>query len=58
MNDDKVITDSFENTVTKENLISLKDAEALKEAVSFSLEKTPKAAKKPALIPYLKHWTI
>ena len=46
LNDDKVITDSFENTVTKENLISLKDAEALKEAVSFSLEKTPKAAKK------------
>ena len=32
--------------MTKENLISLKDAEALKEAVSFSLEKTPKSAKK------------
>ena len=46
MNDDKIITDSFGNAVAKENLISLKDAETLKEAVSFSLEKTPKAAKK------------
>lgn len=46
LNDDKIITDSFGNAAAKENLISLKDAEALKEAVSFSLEKTPKAAKK------------
>ena len=46
LNDDKIITDSFGNAVAKKNLISLKDAEALKEAVSFSLGKTPKAAKK------------
>ena len=46
LNDDKIITDSFGNAVVKENLISLKDAETLKEAVAFSLEKTPKAAKK------------
>ena len=46
LNDDKIITDSFGNAVAKKNLISLKDAEALKEAVSFSLEKTPKSAKK------------
>ena len=46
LNDDKIIADSFGNAVAKENLISLKDVEALKEAVSFSLEKTPKSAKK------------
>ena len=46
LNDDRTITDYLGNTAAKESLISLKDAAALKDAVSLALKKAPKAAKK------------